>query len=67
MGLEDYQGRAVRIEVYSMLGQLLNFVEIDEVQTTVTELDLSAYQNGAYLIRIATDGAPSVVKWVDKK
>jgi len=67
LGLEDYQGRAVLIEVYSMLGQLLNFVEIDEVQTTVTELDLSAYQNGAYLIRIATDGAPSVVKWVDKK
>ncbi|MBL7790960.1 MAG: T9SS type A sorting domain-containing protein, partial [Saprospiraceae bacterium] len=67
LGLEDYQGRAVRIEVYSMLGQLLNFVEIDEVQTTVTKLDLSAYQNGAYLIRIATDGAPSVVKWVDKK
>jgi len=64
LGLEDYQGRAVRIEVYSMLGQLLNFVEIDEVQTTVTELDLSAYQNGSYLIRVHTDGQPDTSKWV---
>ncbi|MBK8705734.1 MAG: T9SS type A sorting domain-containing protein [Saprospiraceae bacterium] len=62
--MEDYLGRAVRIEVYSLLGQLVYFVEIDEVQTAVTKLDLSVYQNGTYLIRVHTDGEPDTTKWV---
>jgi hypothetical protein len=38
--------------VYSLTGQLLRFTEIDEVQTTVERLDLSALQSGMYLIRV---------------
>jgi regulation of enolase protein 1 (concanavalin A-like superfamily) len=50
--LAQYAGRAVRLEVYSLTGQLLRFVEIEEVQTTVERLDLSALQSGMYLIRV---------------
>ncbi|MBK8705738.1 MAG: T9SS type A sorting domain-containing protein [Saprospiraceae bacterium] len=65
--LEDYEGRAVRIEIYSMLGQMVRFMEIDEVQAPVVQVDLSEYEAGAFLIRVSTEGAPSVTKWLDKK
>jgi regulation of enolase protein 1 (concanavalin A-like superfamily) len=60
--LAQYLGRAVRLEVYSLTGQLLRFVEIDEVQTAVERLDLSGFAGGMYLIRVKSDGLPDATK-----
>jgi cysteine-rich repeat protein len=62
--LEQYLGRAVRLEVYSLTGQLLRFVEIEKVQTTVERLDLSALKSGMYLVKVKTDGLPDVTRRV---
>jgi regulation of enolase protein 1 (concanavalin A-like superfamily) len=64
VNLEQYAGLAVRLEIYSLTGQLLRFVEIDEVQTTVERLDLSAFQNGMYLVKVKSDGLPDATKRV---
>jgi regulation of enolase protein 1 (concanavalin A-like superfamily) len=50
--LEQYTGRNVRLELYSLTGQLLRFVEIEEVQTAVERLDLTALQSGMYLVKV---------------
>jgi regulation of enolase protein 1 (concanavalin A-like superfamily) len=62
--LGQYIGRNVRVEVYSLTGQLLRFVEIDEVQTVVEQLDLSAFQSGMYLVKVKSDGLPDVTRRV---
>mgnify|MGYP002414118440 CR=1 FL=1 len=51
--LTHYVGRAVRIEVYSLEGKLLQFREIDEMQTTVEHLSLSQYANGMYFVKVS--------------
>jgi hypothetical protein len=56
VALTQYVGQAVRLEVYNLTGQLLRFVEIDEVQTTVERLDLSGFSNGMYMIRVKAVG-----------
>jgi surface protein len=60
--LAQYVGRAVRLEVYSLTGQLLRFVEIDEVQTTVERLDLSGFASGLYLVKVKSDGLPDATR-----
>jgi regulation of enolase protein 1 (concanavalin A-like superfamily) len=62
--LAQYAGRAVRLELYSLTGQLLRFVEIEEVQTTVERLDLSGFAGGMYMIRVKSDGLPDATKRV---
>jgi regulation of enolase protein 1 (concanavalin A-like superfamily) len=62
--LTQYAGRAVRLEVYNLTGQLLRFTEIDEVQTTLERLDLSGFSNGMYLIRVKSDGLPDATQRV---
>jgi regulation of enolase protein 1 (concanavalin A-like superfamily) len=64
LNLEQYLGKTVRLEVYSATGQLLRFVEIDEVQMTVERLDLSGFSNGMYLIRVKSDGLPDATRRV---
>ena len=51
--LGQYVGRSVRLEVYGLTGQLLRFVEIEEVQTVIEQLDLSALQSGMYLVKVS--------------
>jgi hypothetical protein len=57
-------GREVRLEVYSLTGQLLRFVEIEELQTTVERLDLSAFQNGMYMVKVKSRELPDVTRRV---
>ncbi|NUQ22338.1 MAG: thrombospondin type 3 repeat-containing protein [Saprospiraceae bacterium] len=62
LDLTQYFNRAVRIEVYSMEGRLLEFTEVEEVQTSQERLDLSGLNNGIYLIRVKSEGLPDVTK-----
>jgi len=50
--LTSYFGRAVRLEVYSLEGKLLQFSELDEVQNTLERLDLTGFQSGMYLVKV---------------
>jgi hypothetical protein len=62
--LTQYIGRSVRLEVYSLEGKLLQFNEVDEVQTTLEHLDLKVFQNGMYLVKVKSAGLPDVTKRV---
>jgi extracellular elastinolytic metalloproteinase len=62
--LTQYAGRAVRLELCSLQGQLLRFIELDEVQSTMENIDLSNHTNGMYLIRVKSEGLPDVTKRV---
>ena len=62
--LMQYAGRAVRIEVYSATGQLLQFVEVDEAQTMLERMDLSTFQNGMYFVKVKSQGLPDATKRV---
>lgn len=64
VNLGQYAGKAVRMELYSLQGQLLRLVEIDEVQTTVESLDLSAFGGGMYLLRVKSEGLPDATRRV---
>ncbi len=60
--LAGYAGKAVRVEFYSMEGRLMSFREIDEVQTTTEQFDLSSYPNGVYLVKVSSSGLPATAK-----
>ncbi|MBE2207077.1 MAG: discoidin domain-containing protein [Saprospiraceae bacterium] len=62
--LTQYIGRNVRMEFYSIEGKLLQFREIDEVQATLENLDLSLYANGMYFIKVQSRDLPAVTKRV---
>jgi len=62
--LTQYVGRSVRLEVYSLEGKLLQFTELDEVQTTLERLDLKGFQSGMYLVKVKSDGLPDATKRV---
>jgi hypothetical protein len=58
--LTQYIGRSVRLEVYSIDGKLLQFSEIDEVQTLVEGIRLSEYQSGMYVVKVKSKGLPDI-------
>ena len=62
LDLSQYLGRAVRVELYNLTGQLLQTRELDEVKEGIERLDLAAYQSGVYLIKVKTEGMPETVK-----
>jgi len=62
--LTQYAGLPVRLEVYSLQGQLLQFVELDEVQTALESIDLSDHTDSMYLIRVKSAGMSDVMKRV---
>jgi DNA-binding beta-propeller fold protein YncE len=64
VNLSQYIGRSVRMEVYSIEGKLLEFREIDEVQTTMENLNLSPYANGMYFIKVQSRDLPAAAKRV---
>jgi len=64
LDLTQYAGKPVRIELYSLEGKLMKFVEIDEVQTIVEQLDLSSIQRGMYLVRVKSEGLPDATRRV---
>lgn len=61
--LSKYLGRKVRLEVLNPEGQLVKWETIAEVQG-VGNLDLSAFPEGVYFIRIKSEGVPGITKKV---
>jgi len=64
LNLSAYANRMTRIEVYDAQGKMLKITETDTAETTTERLDLSAYQNGIYFIRLKAEGAPDATKRV---
>lgn len=64
INLSAYSGRPVSVVLYTPQGQQLRFVEIQEVQAAIERLDLSAFANGMYWIKVKTPGLPDVTKRV---
>jgi hypothetical protein len=62
LDLVQYMGRQVRIEVYSLQGELLRFSEVPEVHIHAEALDLSGFADGMYLIRVKSPGWPDAVQ-----
>jgi len=52
LDLEQWFGKAIRIEVISITGQTVFIREIDEVQSAIESLSLSKYHPGMYLIKV---------------
>jgi len=62
LDLTQYTGRSIRIETYSLEGKLLQFSEIEEVQTTVEQLNLRAFPSGMYLVKLKSAGLPDATR-----
>lgn len=62
--LRQYVGKEVRLEVYSLTGQLLHFIEINEVQMTVERIDLTAFPTGMYLLKVKSHELPDATRRV---
>ncbi len=64
VSLLGYAGRAVTMEVYSTMGQLLFTHKVDAAHNMDEIIDLSQFANGMYLIRVDSEGVPAAVKRV---
>lgn len=64
VNLSAYADRIVRLELYDVQGKVVKMIEVDGKETATQRLDLSAYQNGIYLIRAQSDGVPDATKRV---
>jgi len=60
--LGAYTNRKVVLELYDTQGRVIKIVELEPVETTIERLDLSAFQNGLYLIRVRSEGVPDALK-----
>ena len=64
VNLSAYANRAVLLELYDVQGKVLKVIELDALETATERIDLSAYQNGLYLIRVQSEGLPDATKRV---
>jgi len=62
--LTHYSGKAVRIELFNMQGQLLHVSRLDVADDVIETIDLSSLPTGMYQVRVKADGAPDVTKRV---
>ncbi len=60
--LGAYTNRKVLLELYDAQGRVIKIIELSPVETTVERLDLSAYQDGLYLIRVSSEGVPDALR-----
>ena len=57
----SYMGRPARLEVFTVQGQVVQMLELDEVMESELTLDLSRLVTGIYGLRVKTPGLPDVV------
>ncbi len=61
IGLDNYSGMQISLELYSIQGQLLKTYKIDKA-SNVEILDMNSYANGMYLIRLKSQDVQDKVK-----
>ncbi len=59
--LSAYPDQAVRLELYDVQGRVLQILELNTGETVIGRLNLTAYQDGIYLIRVQSVGAENVL------
>lgn len=64
--LINYVGRSARIELINLNGQLLDYVNIDEVRTPAVSFSLGKAPAGLYLIKVKSEGLPDAAKRIIK-
>lgn len=64
LDLSAYQDRNLRIELYSVEGQLLKFSEVNEIQGNTERIDISAFKPGMYMLRVKCEGLPDTSRRV---
>jgi hypothetical protein len=63
LDLSRYNQRKVQLELYNLQGKLLRSTNI-EINRGKEEIDLTAFANGMYLIRVRAKGLPDVTQRV---
>jgi uncharacterized protein (DUF2141 family) len=63
LDLGSYGKRQVQLDMYNLQGKLLRSTNV-EASKGKEEMDLSAFANGMYLIRVRAEGIPDVTKRV---
>ena len=63
LDLTSYGKRKVQLDMYNLQGKLLRSTNIETIKGK-EEIDLAAYANGMYLIRVRAEGVPDVTKRV---
>ena len=63
LDLGSYGKRQVQLDMYNLQGKLLRSTNV-EASKVKEEMDLSAFANGMYLIRVRAEGLPDVTKRV---
>ncbi len=63
LDLSSYGKRQVRLDMYNLQGKMLRSSTIETIKAK-EEIDLTAFANGMYLIRVRAEGIPDVTKRV---
>ena len=62
--LQEYLGKKVRIELYSLENKLIKLIGIDEVLQNTESMFLDRYAAGMYFVKLKSAGLPDVTKRV---
>ncbi|MBK7426243.1 MAG: T9SS type A sorting domain-containing protein [Saprospiraceae bacterium] len=64
MDLQEYLGKNVQIELYSLEGKLMQLIQLDEVLQNSQTILLDRYASGMYFVKLKSAGLPDVTKRV---
>ncbi|MBK7426248.1 MAG: HYR domain-containing protein [Saprospiraceae bacterium] len=64
MDLQEYLGKNVQIELYSLEGKLMQLIQLDEVLQNSQTILLDKYASGMYFVKLKSAGLPDVTKRV---
>lgn len=64
MNLAQYAGAKATVELVNAAGQVIINQKVDAIPTTLMNLDLSAFQDGLYLLNLKIDGQGVITKKV---
>ena len=64
VNLATYLGKAVDLTVYNSLGQVVKFIQLDDVQYQTEQIQVAELQNGSYYIEVRTEGDIQTKKFI---
>lgn len=64
IAVPEYIGKNLQIEIYSLEGKLMQFIQLDEVLENIQTIHLDNYSNGMYFVKLKSEGVPDVTKRV---